>query len=801
MRATISCKRTNFKFVSSFVAILIAFGMQSARANPVGASVVSGQANFTNVGNTLTVTNTPGTIINWQNFSIQQNEVTSFAQRSATSAVLNRVISNNPSSILGSLQSNGRVFLINPNGIVFGSGSTVDVAGMVASTLNLSNADFLSGQYNFTSVPSAGNVSNAGNINAQSGGQIYLIAPNVENTGVITAPNGEILLVAGHSVELVDTTNPNLRVNITAPAGNATNVGKLIASSGNLGLYGAMVRNSGTVSADSATMQGGKIVFKASVRSEISGSVSANGITGGAVEVLGNQVGVLDGATVSANGTQGGGTVLIGGDYQGKNANVQNAQVTYLAPIASISADATQNGNGGKLIVWSDDTTRVFGNISAKGGSTGGNGGFIETSGKHFLDVSNPADVAAAHGKGGTWLLDPFAITVVSTPTVGTLDTLNPNFLANAATSTVTNTVIQGALSLGTNVVLNTGAGICGTCNITVNAPILAQLPATGATLTMNAADSIFINQPITATAGALGLALNHGATGSATVANTLSLFGGSISVGNYGLTGVVTPGIGSIIFTGGSTALSGNLTSSSLSISGGTLNLNNTASNSFSTINVNSGYLSTLAPTTVGALNVAGGTLTGAGYTVTGATSLNGTLSLDGTTLNTQGTTTQTVNGSSANLYLLNSAKINNSGSWTGNNLNVYQGVGLPGSFNILGAGALNVAGNTYFSVPFNNNSTAANSVNITAGTLTLVSGGSSTGAFNVGLGAGLTLAGGTNTLSGAFNGSGTLAFSNGTNSIVAATGSTFAPSALSMSGGTNTVVMPAGAAWTPAT
>src|ERR1019366_4655046 len=118
--------------------------------------------------------------------------------------------------------------------------------------------------------------------------------------------------------------DPNLRVNITAPAGNATNVGQLVANAGSLGLFGTVVKNSGVVNADSAVMQGGKIVFKSSQTTEISGTVSANGMTGGTIEVLGSQVGVMDGVAITANGTQDGGTVLIGGDTHGANPNVPN---------------------------------------------------------------------------------------------------------------------------------------------------------------------------------------------------------------------------------------------------------------------------------------------------------------------------------------------------------------------------------------------------------------------------------------------------------------------------------------------
>ncbi|OYV49257.1 MAG: hypothetical protein B7X10_02060, partial [Burkholderiales bacterium 21-58-4] len=534
---------------------------------------------------------------------------------------------------------------------------------------------------------------------------------------------------------------------------DATNVGQLVASAGSLGLFGTVVGNSGRVSADSATLQGGKIVFRASQSAQVGGMVSATGSSGGTIEVLGNQVGVLGNANIDASGVNGGGTVLVGGDAHGANSDVPNAQITYVAPNAAISADATQNGNGGKVVVWSDNTTSADGSLSARGGAQGGNGGFVETSGKRFLEVANPADVSAPKGQGGTWLLDPYNLTVVASPTVGNLDVFNPNFTANATNSTVSNTVIQGALSMGTNVVLDTGAGTCavaGTCNITVNAPITAQLPVAGATLTMNAADSIFINQPITATGGALNLALNHGAAGNATVANTLSMLGGSVNVGNYGLTGTVTPGVGSVIFTGGATALTGNLSTYNLTMSGGTLNLNSGATPTLTSLNMNSGYLSSKGAVTAGSLNITGGTLTGAGsYTVTGATAFVPCLNcsqyfyVDGTTLNTQGATSQTVNGTSAiYTYLSNGAVINNTGTWTLNNFTIYQGAGTADNFNNQGTtGVVSVTGMGGRIDPlFNDTSTAANSVNVTAGTLTLAGGGTSSSSFNVATGAGLT-------------------------------------------------------------
>jgi filamentous hemagglutinin family protein len=328
------------------IACCFAFNVQ---ANPMGGEVVSGQVGFNATGNTLTVTNTPGAIINWQGFSINANEVTHFAQQSAASAVLNRVVTNNPSVILGTLSSNGQVFLVNPGGIVFGAGSTVDVAGLVATSLNLSDADFLAGRHNFTSQPGAQNISNAGDISAQQGGQIYLIAPNVENTGVITAPNGEILLAAGHEVQLVNSLDPGLRVSITAPAGDATNLGKLIVESGSLGLFGTVVKNTGTASADSVVIQGGRIVFKSTQRADAGGTISASGNGGGEIKILSD----MQTGTVNVTGT-----------------------LDASAPI-------------------------------------GGNGGFIETSAAHVQVADTArVTTTALNGNFGTWLIDPTDYTV-----------------------------------------------------------------------------------------------------------------------------------------------------------------------------------------------------------------------------------------------------------------------------------------------------------------------------------------------------------------------------------------------------
>ncbi|MEO7107054.1 MAG: filamentous hemagglutinin N-terminal domain-containing protein, partial [Rhodoferax sp.] len=154
-----------------------------AWANPSGAQIITGQVSMVTTNNQLVVTNSPGAVINWKSFSIGAGELTRFVQQNPNSSVLNRITGQDPSQILGALQSNGRVFLINPNGIVFGAGARVDVNGLVASSLKLSDTDFAAGRLNFTGGGSSGVVQNQGAITTPSGGQVYLIAPNVTNNG------------------------------------------------------------------------------------------------------------------------------------------------------------------------------------------------------------------------------------------------------------------------------------------------------------------------------------------------------------------------------------------------------------------------------------------------------------------------------------------------------------------------------------------------------------------------------------------------------------------------------------------
>ena len=179
------------------------------------------------------------------------------------------MIGQDPSAILGQLQSNGRVFLINPNGILFGAGARVDVSGLVASTLNISDQDFLQGRMRFTGDGAQGAVINHAEIRTPAGGQVYLVAPRVENHGLITTPSGEIVLAAGKNVEIVDAANPNIRIELAAPENEAVNVGQLIAAGGRINIYAGLVRNAGQINANAAVMENGRIVLRRTARDAV----------------------------------------------------------------------------------------------------------------------------------------------------------------------------------------------------------------------------------------------------------------------------------------------------------------------------------------------------------------------------------------------------------------------------------------------------------------------------------------------------------------------------------------------------
>jgi len=494
-----------------------------AFALPTGGAVSAGSASIVATPGKTTITqSSQNAAINWQAFSIGAAEAVKFVQPNASSVALNRVLGADPSSILGSLSANGRVFLVNPNGILFAPGSQVNVGGLVASTRNLSDADFMAGRYRFEGG-GTGSVVNQGTINAD-GGYVALLGASVSNEGLISARLGTIALAAGNAMTLDMAGDGLLNVSVNEGAVNALvqNSGTIRADGGSVllttqaagSLLQSVVNNTGVIQAQTIDTQNGTIRLLGDMESGtvyVGGTLEASGNgagqTGGRVTATAFHVGLFDGH-INASGAAGGGTVLIGGGYQGKDTSVPNATATYMSASSTIKADAGSNGNGGTVVLWGNESTRASGSISARGGALGGDGGLVETS-AHWLDVHGiSVNASATNGTAGLWLLDPADVTIGAGTTDGAFiaGVFTPNSGVNSATVDVAELRTALQAGGGTNITItttNTGAQGTGFGDININAP-LTWTPTNPTTLTLLAVRDVNINAAVTTTRGNL---------------------------------------------------------------------------------------------------------------------------------------------------------------------------------------------------------------------------------------------------------------------------------------------------------
>ncbi len=410
-----------------------------AQAAPVDGQVVTGAGSISQSGATTTIQQSSQNLsLTWKSFNIAAQETVNFVQPSAAAIAVNRIFDTNGTQILGRLNANGQVYLINPNGILFGQGAQVNVGALVASTLDLNDAS-LNGNTRAFSGNGTGSIINQGTINATGsgngadgakGGYVALLGNTVSNQGTITAPQGTVALGAGSAATLTFNGNGLVQMQVDQSVLNslAENGGLIRADGGivimNAGaknaLLASVVNNTGVIEARTVPNVNGVIRLDGGNSGVVlvTGTLDASGRnpgeTGGSIKVLGQYVGLSGAARLDASGDAGGGTVLVGGDYQGNNPDIQNAFRTYVGPDATIKADAVTNGNGGRVIVWADDVTRFYGSISARGGALGGDGGFVEVSGKETLTFDGVVDTRAPFGKIGTLLLDPKNITIAT---------------------------------------------------------------------------------------------------------------------------------------------------------------------------------------------------------------------------------------------------------------------------------------------------------------------------------------------------------------------------------------------------
>lgn len=553
------------------VATGLAASPLAAQNLPQAPTVVRGQASFTTQGQQLTVTNSANAIVNWQSFSVGAGHAVRFEQPHASSQVLNRVLGRDPSQILGQISSNGGVWLLNPYGVVFGAGARVDVASLVVSTLAIGDDDWLARRWRLEQPADAAaadaRLVNRGELRTTAGGRLLLVggAGGVHNEGLAEAPGGQLVLAAGRTVDLADSASPQVAVRVAAPAGEVLNLGRLAAPGGRIDLQAVMVNQQGIVRADSlAGGSGSEVVLRATSQATLAagsdtaadgdrggrvlveapivlagGRVGATGDNGagGRIEFTGAQIGLLDGARVDASGAAGGGRVTVGGGVMGQDPTLPNARAVYLAPTASIAADAARSGDGGSIVLWSDLATRAFGSLSARGGPQGGDGGFIETSGG-WLDA-RPAAVAtgAPSGRPGQWLLDPNNI-VITNLGPDTHIGGGPNFTTTNDSAVLSAASIVAALSAGTSVTISTGAAGSNSQpgDVVFSSTTLLVAAPSAVTLTVNAARNIDLDaSSIHASAAPVNVVLNAAGGGTGTVTlNGASIIsgGGNILLG-----------------------------------------------------------------------------------------------------------------------------------------------------------------------------------------------------------------------------------------------------------------------------
>ena len=397
--------------------------MPLAQAGPIGGQVTAGSGTISQSGTTTTVNQASQNLsVNWQSFNTNSAETVNFSQPSTSAIAVNRIGDQNPTQFLGKLNANGQVYLINPNGIVFGAGAQVNVGGLVASTLDTTDSKATGSSRTFSGA-GTGSVVNKGTITTANGGYVAFVGKHVENQGTVTAPGGAAALAAGSDVTLSFTGDKlvNLQVNKSTVDTLAENGGLVQADGGAVWMsagardtvLASVVNNSGIVQARSVQNINGTIVLEAGSAGTTtnSGTLDVAGTTagqhGGSAKVLGGTVNLTADSRIDASGDAGGGTALVGGNFKGLGPE-QNALNTTVAAGSRIDANARSSGKGGQVAVWSNGTTAFNGKITARGGSASGDGGAVETSGK-TLKIGSEAMVntLAPKGTAGDWLLDP----------------------------------------------------------------------------------------------------------------------------------------------------------------------------------------------------------------------------------------------------------------------------------------------------------------------------------------------------------------------------------------------------------
>ena len=442
-----------------------------ALAGPVGGTVVDGAAAISQAGATTNIhQSTNKAIINWQGFSVGANESVNFYQPGASSVTLNRVIGNEASVINGAINANGQVFIVNSAGVLFGKGSQVNVGGLVASTHDISNSDFMAGNYTFSGTSNA-SVINQGRIRTHGGGYVALLGKTVSNEGVIAARLGTVAMSAGEKLTLNFEGNSLLDVTIDKGALNA------------------LVENKRAIIAD-----GGRVILTAKAADQV-------------LSAQVNNTGIVQARTIAALK---GGSSATG--RKGRKAHPKANPAPEADPAGAPMAQENIKGNI-KIFAYGG-TANIAGTLDASA-PKGGDGGFIETSGDK-VTIADSAQILtkSASGTNGAWLIDPVDFTIAASG-----GDMTGAFLSNYLNTQGSSTILSSQGSTGVNGDINVNDAITWSSdntltltaerNVNINQAITAKGASAG--LVFNAGNDININNAVTLEGASTTLAMTYG--------------------------------------------------------------------------------------------------------------------------------------------------------------------------------------------------------------------------------------------------------------------------------------------------
>ncbi len=439
-----------------FIWVASAFADPAINALPVGGSVAQGSASIAQQANQMVINQaTDKAVINWQGFDIGAAASINVLQPNSSSVLLNRVVGNNPSQIFGSLTANGHVILVNPNGIVFGADGSVTASAFTASTLGISDADFLAGNYHFVGNGANGSILNQGSINATTG-YVALLGANVTNDGKITTNQGNVYMGAAQSITVPVSNSGRIRMELDPSSVNAavnnTQNGVIVTS-------------------------GGQVLMQSSAVNDAMATASIN-----------------HSGQINTTATQAGNVTLL--------ADEGNIRVS-----GSVVASSTNPANqGGDIIIGRDLLTGALANSTdVSGAALISNKGFVETSGD-WLKTNNITIIAQ------DWLLDPTDISIVGAGTAAAdtafstaSGTTTFQDTAGISASEVLKSTIESAINNGTNVTISTAnatSGANGSGSITIATALsFNNTGAQNATLSLQAKNGITQNSGASITA------------------------------------------------------------------------------------------------------------------------------------------------------------------------------------------------------------------------------------------------------------------------------------------------------------